>query len=534
MFIPGVIPVVAEVRRVSNPGGSCSSSAAKRPGCKAIHMNLSDALVAPPPLASLKRLSIQGTAVSVFAQILRFAVQLAGTAVLARLLSPQDFGVVGMVTVATGILYLFSDPGLSDSTVQRESATQAQISAIFWLNVQLGLAMTLVGAALGPLLAAFYKMPALAPVSAAVSLSFLLGGFSAQHMALLRRQMRFVALASIELLAFAGGLAIGIVMAMHGFGYWSLVWTQVATGALTVVGAAVTSRWKPGLPARSEELRSLFAFGGNLTLFNCAGYCAGNLDNVLIGWRWGAAELGVYSKAYQLMMTPIFQVVVPIGKASIPALSRLQSSPERFRRYYLQAMQAIAFITLTGIALAVVSSNDLIRLVLGPHWKAVGPIFRILAIAALPQPLLTTVGWIYLALGRTKEMAQWGMLVFPALILSFIVGLPWGIRGVATAYAATMLLLSYPCVRLATRYTQISVRDVLGAVSLPAVMASIAGGTGLLLQFLTRHLDLMIRLPLYGGAGMLAAAAFGWLHRPTRAQLAFLLDLRPGSGTSIV
>ncbi len=180
----------------------------------------------------------------------------------------------------------------------------------------------------------------------------------------------------------------------------------------------------------------MLAFGGNLTGFNVVNYFARNLDNILIGRYWGVEPLGLYSKAYSLLMLPLQQINAPISSVAIPALSRLQNDPEQYRKYYLKAISLITFVSLPGVMFMIVMSENIIRVVLGEQWIKASPIFSVLGISALIQVVLNTNGWLHVSIGRTDRMFRWGIFASFFIVVSFFIGLPYGAIGVATSLSA--------------------------------------------------------------------------------------------------
>ena len=386
----------------------------------------------------------RGGAVAITSQGLKFIVTLAATSVMARLLTPQDYGLIGMVAVVTGFVSMYKDLGLAAATIQKPEITSEQVSNLFWVNVCLSVGVGLVTIAIAPVVAWFYGEPRLLWVTIVTSLGFLIGGLAVQHEALLRRQMRYVALASIGLTSVVMGYVVGILMAWRGFAYWALVGSQLAvvtTGTLTTL---LFCRWLPGLPKRDTGVRSMIRFGGNLTGFTTINYFARNLDNLLIGRFSGAQQLGLYSRAYQLMTLPIDQINEPITSVSVPALSRLLDSPESYRRAYLRMLEKIAMLTMPGVVLMIVTSDWIIHIFLGPQWVGAVRIFVILGVSAIFQPIANTTGWLLISQGRTNQMLKWGMISGPLIVASFLIGLHWGAVGVATAYACVKIFINDP------------------------------------------------------------------------------------------
>jgi len=405
------------------------------------------------------------------AQGLKFFLQMGSTVVLARLLTHQDFGLIAMVTAVTGFVAMFKNMGLSMATVQRAEVNHGQISTLFWINVVLSLGVMLVIAALAPVIAWFYGEPRLTWITLVLAGAFIFGGLTVQHQALLRRQMRFGSLALIQIISMSVGILTAVIAAFYGAGYWSLVLMQLATAIASAIAVWVACGWRPGLPVRRSGVREMLAFGGNLTGFNFLNYFARNADNLLIGKFCGSGPLGLYSKAYGLLMLPLRQIKGPISAVAVPALSRLQDDPEQYRRYYYRAISTIAFITMPLVAVLAALSDEIIRIVLGSQWTDAAIIFKVLAFAAFFQPIWSALGWIFVSLGQTKRMMRWGLAMVPLIVLSFVIGLPWGGLGVATSYTVCYLsLILVPSFWYAYRYSPVNLTGLFRSIRCPLVL----------------------------------------------------------------
>jgi PST family polysaccharide transporter len=382
----------------------------------------------------------RGGAVAITTQALKFFITIGATSVMARLLTPQDYGLIGMVAFVTGFVSTYKDLGLSAATIQKPEISFDQISTLFWVNMALSVGITLFTVLLAPLVAWFYGEPRLTWITIFTASGFLISGLAVQHEALLRRQMRYFALATNGLLSLIVGYIAGIFMAWKGFSYWALVGSQLAVVSTSTAITWAVCRWKPGWPKRGTGVRSMIRFGGNLTGFATINFFARNLDNLLIGRFWGAQQLGLYSRAYQLMMLPIDQINEPITSVAVPSLSRLLDSPEDYRRAYLRMLEKIAFLTMPAVALMIATSDWIVAIVLGAQWREVGTLLGILGVAALIQPIANTTGWLFVTQGRTNDMFRMSMWGGPISMASIVVGLPWGAVGVATSYTVTHIL----------------------------------------------------------------------------------------------
>ncbi|MBA7485941.1 hypothetical protein ES707_21493 [subsurface metagenome] len=411
--------------------------------------------------ADLKGRSVRGGAVTMAAQGLKFFFQLGSTMVLARLLTPQDFGLIAMVTAVTGFVMMFKDMGLSMATVQRAEINHNQISTLFWINVGLSLAIMLLTAALAPAIAWFYGEPRLTWITLALAGAFIFGGLTIQHQALLRRQMRFRILAVVEIGSMSAGILAAIIAASFGAGYWSLVIMQLAGAIAIAIGVWVACGWRPGLPVRCSGVREMLAFGGNLTGFNILNYFARNIDKVLIGKVLGSTTLGIYNKANHLLVLPLNQVTGSISPIAIPVLSRLQKDPERYKRYYLKAIQFVSFIAMPSVMFLIVMSKEAIQIVLGAQWTAASPVFAVLGIFGLFLPVWSTIGWLYVSTGQTNRMLRWGIFDSVLVVLSVIVGIQYGVMGVAYAFVAVRLCSMIPAFWYATKGVPVKVSEIL-------------------------------------------------------------------------
>lgn len=416
----------------------------------------------------------RGGLVTVTTQGFKFAAGLLATVVLARLLTPNDYGLVGMVAVVTGFVGLFKDLGLSAATVQREELDDAQVSTLFWVNVGVSLLVGVVTVGLAPVVAWFYGEPRLTAVTLAYSIGFLFGGLSVQHEALLKRQMRFAVLAAAEVAALLASIVTTVLLAWRGYGYWALVAGHLALSVCYMLAVWVACGWRPGRPRRGAGVRQLMGFGGNLTGFVVINYFARNLDNLLIGRFWGGFQLGLYAKAYQLLLLPLDQISYPLMNVAVPALSRLNDEPERYRRAYLRILEKVALVTMPGIALLIATADLVVLVVLGPRWVEAGRIFALLGTAALIQPVTNTTGWLFITQGRTRDMFRWAPIGAVIVAAAFVAGLPWGAAGVATAYSAAWVLVVTPLLFYwVGRAGPVRARDIYVTIA-PSVVASLA------------------------------------------------------------
>lgn len=421
--------------------------------------------------ADLKGRFVRGSVITAFGQAARFVIQTCSTVVLARLLTPKDYGLVAMVTAVTGFIMIFKDLGLSTATIQKEQTNHQQISTLFWINVAVSTAAMLVAAALAPAIAWFYKEPRLTWVGLALSTSFLFVGLSVQHQALLRRQMRFTAIITRDIASMLFGVVIAIVLAWCGAVYWSLVAMQVGTAAAGTISVWLACSWRPGLPARHSGVRPMLHFGLDITGFNIVNYFARNADKILLGRFYGSYVTGLYSKAYNLFMLPIRQIRVPLTAVAIPALSHLQNEPTRYARYYYKLVSFMAFVTMPLSGFLFICSGNIIRLLLGEKWMGASAIFKILAVAAFIQAVETTRGLTLVSLGQSRKYLKWGIFISIFFVSTYVIGVRWGARGIALSYVIGDYLIMIPSLCYCFRGTPVSVVGFFRAISRPAAIS---------------------------------------------------------------
>lgn len=423
--------------------------------------------------ADLKGRFVRGSAITMLGQAARFVIQTGSTIVLARLLTPQDYGLVAMVTAVTGFMMIFKDLGLSTATIQKAQTNHQQISTLFWINVAISTIAMLVTAALAPAIAWFYHEPRLIWIGLALSTSFLFVGLSVQHQALLRRQMRFGAVVTRDIASMLVGVVLAILLAWFGASYWAIVAMQVGTAVSGTIMLWLACKWRPGLPVRRSGVRSMLHFGLNITGFQIVNYFARNADKILLGRFYGSYVTGLYSRAYSLFMLPVSQIRAPLIAVAIPALSHLQNEATRYARYYYKLSSFIAFVTMPLAGFLFVCSESIIHLLLGEKWMDANAIFKILAVSAFIQAVESTRGLTLISLGLSKKYLKIGIFMSAVFVLAYVVGVPWGARGVALSYVIGDYLIMIPSLWYCFRGTPVSLVGFLKAISQPA-LASLA------------------------------------------------------------
>ncbi len=404
--------------------------------------------------------------------------------IMARLLDPRDFGLVGMVTAVIGVFSVFRDFGLSAAAVQRTVVTKDQASTLFWINLSVGVVLGLLSLAMAPLVALFYHEPRLVGVTAALASGFLFNAAGVQHSAILERQMRFTTLSVIDMLSLLAGTLTGIGMALRGFAYWALVASTVVTPLAYSLCVWLAAAWVPGKPRRGIGMRSMMRFGGTLTLNSLVMYVTTNFDKVLLGRFLGSDAVGIYGRAYQLVNIPNDNLNSATSGVAFATLSRLKEDPDRFKSYFLKGYALVLSLTVPITAACALFARDMIFVFLGAKWASAVPIFRLLTPTTLAFALINPMGWLLMSLGLVGRGLRMALVLAPIMIAGYAVGLPYGPRGVAVAYSTMMMLCALPLIAWAVRDTVISVVDVLLAASRPLLSGGVAAGIGLGAQVL--------------------------------------------------
>jgi O-antigen/teichoic acid export membrane protein len=425
-------------------------------------------------MQDLKQKTIRGAFAKVCSQAATFVLRIGSIMVMARLLEPRDFGLVNMVTAVTGILSLFRDFGLSTASIQQAEITEEQTSTLFWVNVAVGGTLTALAVSLGPFMARFYHEPRLTVITALLAPGFIISAAGAQHVAILHRQMRFVATAAIEVVSLMISIGVGIGMGYFGYGYWSLVWMSLIQPVVAIPGYWMATGWIPGRPRRGIGLRSMMRFGGAVTLNGVIVYLAYNADKVLLGRFWGADAVGIYGRAYTLISIPNDNLNTAVGGVAFSALARLQNDAARLRSYFLKGYSIVLALTIPVTVTCALFSGDIVRVALGAKWSEAAPILRVLAPTILIFALINPLGWLLYSTGRIARSLKLAMIIASLVVTADIAGLPHGAKGVAFGYSAAMVLWALPHIIWCIHGTGLSLRDIFSAFSRPLLSVIVA------------------------------------------------------------
>lgn len=399
-----------------------------------------------------------------------FTLQLAINVLLARFLTPDDIGLVAMVTSIVNFASIFRELGLGTVTIQREGLTDQQASNLFWLNLLLGIAVALVVCVLAWPISRLYRDPRVVTITLVTASVFVATGLSVQHSALLRRDLRFGVVTGVNIVSLVVSGAAGVLYAYLARSYWSIVVFVVGRQMLTTIGLWLVGGWRPEPYRKGHGTRALLKSGMEVAGFDVINYWSRNLDQILVGRVLGAGVLGIYRKGYEMLLLPVTQVRAPMTAVSLPALSRFQSTPKRLAEVFLDLVSATALLSGSVVAIMLLTAPWLVPLVLGRQWSPIIPVFNGLAIVAVIQSVAGLLGLLLVTTGQTRRYLEWGAWNAAGLVSAFVIGINWRLFGLITCYGAASVLMLVPSVIFCTKHTAVSVRDFMGRALLPNVV----------------------------------------------------------------
>ena len=432
---------------------------------------------------SLKQEAVSGVGWSTISKFGEEVIRAIVMIVLARLLTPDAFGLIGMIMVFSGFVNVFRDAGFGPALIQTKELTDIQISSVFWVTVGLGMFLTVLLIGASPLIAYFYDNPALTSLTMGIAFNFLIQGFAIVQRSLFKRDMDFKGLAIVKVTAALVGGAVAVIMAYFDFGVWSLVGRRLVSSFGLVGALWAISDWKPSFSFSWVSVKELLGFSGNLTGFNVFNYWVRKVDDLLVGRFLGSGALGLYTRAYSVMLFPLQRVSRVVGKVMFPALTKIQDDIERTKRVYLKSLSLIALITFPLMLGLLVTTEHLVLAVLGSQWEGIIILLRLLSIVGMSQSIGTTTGWIYQAQGRTDWMFRWGIFSGIIAIVSYVIGLRWGLIGITVTITIRHVPMTYlnfaiPGRLIDMTFTDVA-RSVSGVFSCSAVMAGVVWVIGM-------------------------------------------------------
>ena len=395
---------------------------------------------------------------------------------LARLLAPHEWGLAAMVLVFSGFVIVFTDNALKTALIQRRDLREEDRSTVFWLSAGVGLLLALTGIAISGPLAAFYGEPEVQPLFIALSIGFFVTSLGTTQSALLARDMDFRRLELRAIAATLVGAVAGISIALADFGAWAIVGQQLAEAATSTALLWFVTPWRPSLSFSLESLRRLGGFAGYVFGENVLYQAARNLVSVVIGRSLGAAALGTYTLATNVILMPFSRIAGPLQQVFFPAFSLMRDDRERMADIWIRATRLVALISMPALVGLAIVAPEFVQVVLGPRWSEATIVIQILAGVGLLQALHTLNTEVLLALGRAKWLFWFTMGSFVGSLGAVILGLQWGIVGVAVCYAAATVAIEPVRAIITTRALGVPlwrfVRSLGGVAQATLVMAA--------------------------------------------------------------
>jgi len=400
---------------------------------------------------------------------------------LARLLMPQDFGTVGMITVFTGFAGILSSFGLGSSIVYKQNPTQVQLSTIFWFNCFIGLLFTGLFWLLSPAIASFYQKPILELLTKVISISFIINGLTSVQSNILVKDLKFKSLTIITLVATLVAATVAISLAIKGYGVWSIVVQGLVGSSLKSLILWVHSSWRPKFQFSFLSIKPMLNFGVSVTANGSLNYWARNYDNFMIAKFLGDDALGVYGRVYGLMLLPLRNISQVIGRVLFPSFSSIKKDKKRIKQVYLKMTRVIALITFPMMIGIWTVAKEFVVVVFGEQWLAMIPILKIMIVLGMVQSILTINGTIYNSQGRADLAFKVGLFLKAIIIAGISIGLFLdGLRGVAIGYTIASIINAIPSLYFAGRLIDLKVKEQI--VNLKEIfLASILMGVGILI-----------------------------------------------------
>jgi len=434
--------------------------------------------------------------------------------VLARLLTPGQFGLVALAAVFVAFAQLFLDQGFGDALIQRPTVTRGHIDTAFWVAVATGALLTLIGFVIAIPLATILQRPQLAPILQVLSLLFIISSLSSTQQALLRRELAFRSLATRGLLSIGGGGVVGIAMALMGFGAWALVAQQLAAAVISVIALWTVSPWRPGLDVSREKFVEMFHFGINMVGSDVLGFLSRNTDNLLIGVFLGDRPLGIYAVAYRILDTSQKVLVSVSRRLAFPALATLQRDPERMQRAYLKLTRIAGSAILPGYVGFALVAPEMTVFLFGARWTEAGPVSSVLFLIGPVLSLQAFSSSLLTAAGYPRVVFRFRLVSTITNIVGFVlaVQIARSILWVAVAFAVRGYLLLPWNLSLQRRYGGISIGAYLGQLRGTILATLVMSVAVLALKLLLRdRLGNSTLLALEVASGALTFLATMWI-----------------------
>lgn len=477
-------------------------------------------------MTSLRRKTVSGVLWSGSSKLILQLVLFFVTTILARLLSKDDFGVIGMAAIITVAINMVNDRGLGTAIVQRREINRRHLSTMFWGSVMFGLLLYLISAAAAVPLAAFFRKEIVTPVVLVIALGFVVGGFGIVQKSLLTRDMEFKTLSILEIVSVLLSGAAAVVLALTGFGVWALAANSLLRDVFNVIGLWIVCPWRPERHFSWREFRDYLGFSSKVLANDGAIYLITNTDVTIIGRVLGSAALGVYNLSLYLVKLPVTRISAIVGRVVFPAFAAVQDDRQKFKNAYLRSMKFISLITFPLLAILAVFAHEFIAVVFGDKWQEMALPLVILTPMAMLKSVGTLRGSVLMAVGKPHIELNWNLFYLLPLVAVVYAGTLYGINGVALAFTA-LYVVTFPIIQhLTNRQVDVTMREFVRSIATTssATLLMIVGG--LALRRVLKNIDIGPFLLLVGGAlftGSIYLAALWIFDKKMFADLRLLL-----------
>lgn len=442
-------------------------------------------------------------------------------AVLARLLTPEEFGIVGFATLAVGYLSVLKELGLGAAVIQRRDDVEESAQTVYTINLVVGLFLTAAAFLTAPLIAEFFREPLVTPILRVLSFTFILESLGAIHIVLLKRDLAFRRKLAPDIGRAAVKGVVSIAAAAAGFGVWALIWGQLAGVLAAVILSWAVMPWRPTFTIHRRLIRPLLGFGGPLVFTNLQYAIWSNLDYVVVGRLLGDTALGIYTLAYRLPELLIQSVWRVLAQAVFPVLSKVQNDPDMLRRAFLSTIRYTQMVAVPLSLGLLITAEPAVETLFGDQWSEAIPVLRVLAVFSLVGSVGVNVGDVYKALGRTEVLAKVAAVELVILVPAIIYGANFGLLGVAWAHAIVAALDMLIRLVVATRMVGFSLGDVWQQVRPSAIAGVWLSASSLVALWWSRDLGSFTSLAAAAIAGAVAYAVALWkLDAPSVRRMA--------------
>ncbi len=399
---------------------------------------------------NLTKSAIKGVKWTSLSQVVRQFSQYITTIILAAILNPSDFGIMAIALIVISFLEIFKDLGTSSAIIQRDDNTLEFLSSIFWANVFLGFIITFLLLIFSSSISSFFGDERVKDVLNILALTFAISGTGIIHKTLFEREIEFEKIFRIEIITSLVSSLIAIVLALWGYGVWSLVFQAVTNAVFGTILYWFFSKWRPLILINFSHIKTIFNYSINLLGYNVFNFAIRNLDYLLIGKFLGDQALGHYYIIYKIMLYPVQNISAVFSRVMFPIYSKIKNQENIFSNYYDKTAISIAIFSFPLMLGLMAISKPFTEVFFNRNWNSelLTTLIILLAPVGLIQSICSTTGPIFQVKGKTNWLFLWGVSSSIVVGASFLIGINWGVSGVAAGYLISTIILTYPCFKV--------------------------------------------------------------------------------------